>query len=445
MATFTTSIVVNVGAEPGDPTGVQANRIADMMERFGVNVFPETQSNYTNEGSQGDYSTTSVQNAINFITGTSGLRMNLRAYYAATWTWTESWLQTVCTNCPGTQCTIAPANGAGSSEISTIVNMAVHSSNGQGNILYVEGSNEPNGNGQSNDNTLALQQQLYDGVQGTNVTPVLASIIIGAPYPEGYITQYMGADLSAFIAAGKVANLHYYPDMEMDQEDGSNRGGEFADLQVGLHSAYGSNMPILITEFHPNSGDSANQPHKFDDVYSAYLLPIFILDAFRLGFWGYFWFALLDYNSSTAPYGLFPSAGGQNPKAQANTLAAMYQLTGDTGGSKNSFTPGKLDYTITGLPANPTGLPTAGGNHLLFQNSQGTFFLFVWNAQSTISTATVPVTVAFNAHAPQSVKVYKITDSSSASAPTTMIASATNASSINLELDTSVLLLQIVY
>ena len=57
-----------------------------------------------------------------------------------------------------------------------------------------------------------------------------------------------------------------------------------------------------------------------------------------------------------------PSATNDaSPYAQARTLRALFQLTGDRGADKLSFAPGKLDVTVCGLPPAPPNAPRAGG------------------------------------------------------------------------------------
>ncbi len=67
-----------------DPTGTPARRIADCLERFGVNTFSQITRNGLpwNWGqSAGDYSSATTAKAINFIVGNSGLKMNVREYH----------------------------------------------------------------------------------------------------------------------------------------------------------------------------------------------------------------------------------------------------------------------------------------------------------------------------------------------------------------------------
>jgi hypothetical protein len=68
----------------GDATGTQAYRIADMMERFGANIFPSDSADHNYLGAYpSDFTSSSVIAAISWLTGDSGLTMRLRIYYAA--------------------------------------------------------------------------------------------------------------------------------------------------------------------------------------------------------------------------------------------------------------------------------------------------------------------------------------------------------------------------
>jgi hypothetical protein len=80
----------------------------------------------------------------------------------------------------------------------------------------------------------------------------------------------------------------------------------------------------------------------------------------------------------------------------ALAIQAMYQLGGPASATKHTFTPGKLNYTTSGLPAPINAAsPNTGGQTMLFQNDAGQFLLYVWDAQVAPGGTAVPVTISF--------------------------------------------------
>ena len=127
----------------------------------------------------------------------------------------------------------------------------------------------------------------------------------------------------------------------------------------------------------------------------------------------------------------------------ALAIQAMYQLGGPASATKHTFTPGKVHYTTSGLPAPINAAsPNTGGQTMLFQNDAGQFLLFVWNAQVAPGGTAVPVTIAFPSHAMTKIVEYIITHASSNMTP---VQTVTAASSITLQLAADVHLLVITY
>jgi hypothetical protein len=93
----------------------------------------------------------------------------------------------------------------------------------------------------------------------------------------------------------------------------------------------------------------------------------------------------------------------------ALAIQAMYQLGGPASATKHTFSPGKLNYTTSGLsaPINAAS-PNTGGQTMLFQNDAGQFLLYVWNAQVAPGGAAVPVTILFPSHAMTKIVEYNI-------------------------------------
>ncbi len=381
--------------------GVQAARIADLLEPLGFNTFSSLDTNNVWGAWPADYSPASVIAAMNWITNGSGLTAQGREYhYAGRETIQAPWLKQV-TAATGAKFSMCVGANGSLNDVASLLALAVDPKN---NIAWVEGINEPNNDFGSGPvpavTTLAIQSALGSNAIGP-------SIVFGLPFPEDYITPpyFSIADLTQLKSG--FNNGHFYPPRQPDVDDGSNRGGTFDDVVQGLSRVYGT-KPLMITEWHPTlyneDGQSAN------DQLAAYLAPIMLLSSHRLGVKGMFWFALFDYGANMR-CGLFPQTGATNPRPAASALRAMFTLTGDKGATKRTFTPGRLNYKISGLPAPvDAASPNSGGQHALFQASDGRFFLVVWNTQLMSGGVAVPVTIKLPAAA--AIKEYNITTGS---------------------------------
>ena len=449
-STATTTIDITPRGGNGDSTGVQAYRIADMMERFGVNTFAMYAGGPNPEYSQGDYSPSDVSATINWLTDGSGMVMYDREYHWDGYGTDPTYITTLqSTWCPevnsatGAQFTMAPASGAPAfASVDGMLQLAQQSASSTGWMKWVEGMNEPNQNNVAAGDALAAQQQLFAGAP-TGVGVVLPSITFGLPYPERYTTSSFPT-LANYISPGNIApygtisNLHIYPSTEMDIDDGSNRNGELGDIATAFNIEW-PGYPQLITEWHPTLYNS--QGHNLDPTYDAYYAPMFILSGFsHFNFLGYIWYSLFDYNSSLQS-GLFVT-DVNSPKPVANTIQAMYGLTGDHGATKHSFATGKINFNISGLPAPVNSAsPYTGGQYALFENSEETFFLYVWNGQVDPGGAAMPVTINFNSHPMASVSEYNI----SSTTPQALVQSWSGTRSVTVQLDASVRLFVIHY
>lgn len=462
-ATSATIFVYQSGANPGfcddlsltgvstDPTGTSARRIADCLQRFGVNTFSKIVYNgyyWAWGGSQGNYDAATTGRAINYLTGTSGLKINIREYhreYGGGKPITPSqktWIRAV-HDATGSPFTISIGASGGSADIPGIVNLVQDSvSSGLNYVKWVEGINEPNmnfGYGTTTAATTAsVQTSLFQQVRAVTSTVKVAgpSIAFTLPNPENSIANYLAAYKQTILDNCDCNNLHVYPPKSPNAYDGNSRGGALADIDTGYRQLL-PGKSLLNTEWHPTLYSNI---HRNDPAYDAYWGPIYILSSWLDFNWdANFWFALYDYNSVSMKCGLFATSDA-NPYPVANAIRALFQLTGDTGANKLSFTPGKLNLTVSGLPAAPSGSPSAGGRWALFQNSARTYFLLIWNEQNNISSATTPVTVTFNAKSMTQVEEFNITSGNQ-----TALRSLTNVGSVTVNLDTSLRLLRITY
>ena len=443
-------------SQTGDATGTQAYRIADCLQRFGVNTFSQLNNNgylWSWGGSQGHYDPTTTGLAINYLTGGSGLTINDREYHRdmdGTSTITPlqiTWIHQVYSE-TGSPFTLSFASGGTSNDLPGMVSIVQDSvSSGLNYVHWVEGLLEPNNpyfGVIPISTTASVQTSLYQQVHAitSNVAVAGPSIIFSLPYPDtnttpdGSLTTNLGSYQSTILANSDLDNIHLYPPQSGNCSDGSTRGGDMADV----NTAYSSVLPghgDFISEYHPTLYSTT---HKNDRNYDAYWGPIFLLSSYVDFNWkAVFWYALFNYNTTDQECGLFATSN-TDPYPAANALRAMFQLTGDQGANKSTFTPEKLNVTVSGLPPAPAGSPYAGGRWALFENSSHQYFLMIWNEQENISTTTTPVTVTFNSHQMTAVAEYNITSGSE-----TAVQSLTNVGTVTVNLDTSLRLLRITY
>ena len=223
----------------------------------------------------------------------------------------------------------------------------------------------------------------------------------GSYNPLGDYNQV--GDLSAWTDYG---NAHAYPHYSPLTNDGEGSGGSaFQELNYDANLA-ASGRPVAITEY----GWLSNQPGSFGDVslntQATYAVEG-ILDGWLLHDAYYFYYALTDDGSGN--FGLYYN-NPLNPKPAATAIRVLYQLLGDSGANATTFTPGSLDYSISNMPS---GNP--GGQQLLFQKSDGTFWLVLWNEEqlnsddygNDYSIGNVDITLHLGS-VPQSIQVYDV-------------------------------------
>src|SRR5260370_22876874 len=180
---------------------------------------------------------------------------------------------------------------------------------------------------------------------------------------------------SSYVTAGNITsqitfnNLHVY-------FGGRNPGSlGWGDSDAQGHS-YGSldwwidhgnidapNVPSVITESGYMTYPQSNIPYTITDSVAASYIPRTLLLAFNHGIKRTFLYEFLDEVSSPA-YGLLRSDLSENPAFTSLTnLASLLSAPG------SSFSPGKLDYTITAADSTLT--------HTLLQKRDGSFWLIL--------------------------------------------------------------------
>jgi hypothetical protein len=307
----------------------------------------------------------------------------------------------------------------------------------QGNwVKFIEGGNEPNTNFGAAYQTsvtpaveLAAMQQIYAAVHPLGIL-VAAPSVVGS---DVGIAGYWGSSLPSAVAATDRYNTHLYPN-----HGGPNGGNQLHDWSIAVSKMDWGAKGGIVTEWQP----VLYNQKATDDASCAYWAPIMLLSGFvDFQLEAILWWGLFDYAGFSPHVGLFADTA-QHPYPAADALKAMYGLTGDKGPAKHTFTPGKLDVTVTGLPTGDNAY--AGGRYAVFQNSSpGTFFIFVWNEQDALAAGTTPVTLTFNAGPMKKVVDYSLTNPASESPAAKQ--TLTDVSQVTLDLTTEVRVLQVTH
>lgn len=414
---------------PTDHSGVTAARIADLMQLFGANVYSNGQDKASGDTVAG------ITSVAQYLLAGSDLTMIFRGYVDDAGEY-DTFGPSVfaATGCKFTLCM-----GIGDTpDPSGVITLAQGAAANGNWVKFVEGGNEPNTNfgtgvqtGVTPASELAAQQQIYAAVHPLGI-PVAAPSVVGSY--QG-IATYWGSDLSAAAAATDLYNTHLYPN-----NGGPNGANQLHDWTVAVSQSDWGGKGGIITEWQPVLFQNG---HPTDDTTCAYWTPIMLLSGFvDFHVQAIVWWELFDYPMFSPHPGLFATSVS-DPYPAAQVMHAMYALTGDHGGAKYTFTPGKLDVTVTGLPSGDNQY--GGGRYAVFQNSSpGTFFVFVWNEQDALATATTtPVTVTFNEGPMTKVVDYSLTNPASAS-PTPK-QTLSHVTQVKLDLTTEVRLLQVTH
>jgi hypothetical protein len=269
-------------------------------------------------------------------------------------------------------------------------------------LYALEGPNEPNNfpityNGRSTGSAgkpttylpvAQFQSEYYAAIKADpvlNSSPVW-SVTLGAAQPDNVGLQYLtiptplpsGVLMPAGTVYADAANIHVYPmwDGEAQTVDPSgdrlkasldhNFVSTYAGGYPGYTRAQADALPKVITEFgYPATGGTpfgrtVDVPTQGKNILTG------LLNAWVAG---YSFVNIYDLYDIGDGYGLFYKTRG--PKASATHLHNLATVLADTGATAGSFEPGALPYSFAGLPST--------GQSQLFQKSNGTFELVVWD------------------------------------------------------------------
>lgn len=365
---------------PGGATeGLQATRIHQLIELFGVNTFSSMDDGNVWGSWPADYRPDSVLAALDYIVGGTRFCLGIREYhYQGRESFQRPWLEQIMGAYPDTVVTVCVGANGSTNDVPSLVALPAD---------YQEGLNEPNtdfGSGMVPvQTTLAIQDAVW--AQGVSSHVMGPSIVAGMPGPEGWITGYCGDQMGAINATMAIGNGHYYPPHNPDM---TGDGTSLTEYVGGLWTAYAQH-PIAITEFHPSlynaEGHGPSEP-GWDGQRDAYYTLLALLRARKCTVVGLWWYALYDYGS-VYKCGLFPERGAENPRPAATALRNLCAICRDDGENLRGFTPGKLDMRID--------IADARCDYDLYQASDGRFFLMLWKSTPEPGGDLSPVPIQF--------------------------------------------------
>lgn len=281
---------------------------------------------------------------------------------------------------------------------------------GEGILNAVEGGDEEdNSYPQSLGNTLAataqVQQQLYALGQKLALPVINMSFGSGWTAANDWEGDYGAVgNLSAYAT---YANAHTY------SNPGQLPNATIESLNSDAKLA-ASSRPVMTTEI----GWTTT---SFSEAAIAQYVVDATFDGIADGDSAMYLYALYDDSSGT--FGLFNSDGTARPAATA--LHDLTSLLADTGSTASTFTPGSLNYSLSGTQSTD--------NSILIEKSNGTFWIGLWNEGGTTHNVTVTLPAAAT-----EIEVFDpITG-------TTAIETASNASSISVSVGADPLLIEVV-
>ncbi|WP_158929520.1 hypothetical protein [Acidisphaera sp. S103] len=211
--------------------------------------------------------------------------------------------------------------------------------------------------------TAQFQQQVYALGQQLNLPVINMSFGAGWTAANNWQGDYgVVGDLSAYTG---YANAHTYPNPGQLPDDTIQRMNGLAGLAA-------STRPVITTEI-------GWETTEFDQQTIAKYVLDAAMDGAKDGDAGMYFYGL--YDDASGDWGLFNADG--TPRPAATALHNLTTLLTDTG--TGSFTPGSLNYTLSGTQT--------GDSSVLIEKSNGQFWLSLWNETET---ANAPHTITVN-------------------------------------------------
>lgn len=407
------------GTIPTDQTGTQAGLAQKLLNGFGVNT-------HIDEAAYQTMTLATVENCINRLGGIKLLRDAMANDSDSTW-----WTQVAQATNTAFICYIGQTDQTNfQTEFDRIGAMAATY------IAAFEGCDEADtGQAEGYNETLAeaatFQQTVYSqGGQAYKVPTIQMS------FGQGWSTN---PNTGNYGTVGNLAAYADYGNIHFFTNNNPQLNWVFNNYVNNMASLPTPGKPVAVTEFGwiQQTGSSYNSCSE--QTAAVYLLET-IFVAWLYGCPYYIWRSLIDDVSGT-PIGLFDSSGNARPSATA--VANLFALLTDSGSNALTFTPGKLNYTLGSFPAQAGN--ACGGYQALFQKSDGSFWLVLWNEQTLndsngndIAVAPVTITLTLGTQA-VSATVYDPVTS------TTPVQSESNVTTMSISLPARPILVKIIH
>lgn len=356
---------------------MQAKRVADAVELFGVNTFSSLDDGNVWGSWPADYRPDSVIAALKYIVGDTQFNLMIREYhYSGRGSMQTEWLSQILNVFPDTKVTICVGANGTTNDVPSMLSIP--------GCKYWEGLNEPNtdfGSGEvPTRQTMDIQNDLWTQTVGRHEYVMGPSVVAGTPHPEGWITGYFGDQMNAVNKIMTYGNGHYYPPTCPDL---IGNGSSLQEYVGGLWQAYAQH-PIMLTEFHPtlynSEGNKPDQP-GWNGERDAYYTMLSLFRSVKCGCTGLWWYALFDYGT-VYQCGLFPKSGRDQPRPAATALRNLCEFVSDPGRELRTFNPGKLNVDVQGAEFD------------LWQSSTGVFYLPLWRSAPELGGVAETVTIS---------------------------------------------------
>jgi hypothetical protein len=282
----------------------------------------------------------------------------------------------------------------------------------EGILAEIEGGNEeddsyPASLGNTVQATAYFQQQLY--ALGQQIHLPVINMSFGSGWTAANNWQGDYGTVGNLAAYANYANAHTYPN-----------AGQLPDAsiqQLNTLAQMAATQPVMTTEI----GWSTS---VFDETAIAKYVLDATMDGIKDGDSGMYFYGLFDDGSGN--WGLFNADG--TPRPAATALHDLTTLLTDTGASAATFTPGSLNYTLSGT--------ISGDNSVLIEKSDSSFWLSLWNETESVN-APHTITVNLGEQAASVVEYDPLTGTSS-------IETWSNVSSVQVSVPDHPVLLEII-
>jgi hypothetical protein len=220
-------------------------------------------------------------------------------------------------------------------------------------------------------NVISLLPNLQSAAQSLNVPLMGPSYVLPSSYPQsGNIAPLMALNSLHLYFGGRNPGSPGWGSCDAQ----GNCFGSFA-YWLDQSNIDAPGVAPVNTETGYLSFPSTTTPYTVPEgVAATYDLRTLLL-GFKYGFQETFFYQLLDDPSSPAGYGLLNS--DLSPKAPFTALSNLLSLMSDPGGS---FSPGTLTFALAGGDSNL--------QHMLFQKSDGSYYLVLWLEEPCYNPAT---------------------------------------------------------